>query len=275
MQKLKNSNRRIQCPDKMNEIVQTRTKRWEKSRRRTHKQLYWFTLPQGLHPVFIATLARKIPLTTLNCTQLQSWTLVSPCKITNHFWITKLTPCSPKNLDYNNAKPYSITKTQLNQRITIIQTKNSILESKQVQELSKETSWYSEKEIQCTTSKNTSGTIQNQGFWFSKKTSLNFKKPSSFIPHQNLVNLVWNSLLCIVHKSLSKPQVFKTWNTQTIFKKIVNSVMCRTWISRFHEKWIGLFSAKNWIFENNLSQKLLLNLLLVFKYVLIVSRSLF
>jgi len=60
------------------------------------RQLYWFTLPQGLHLVFLAALARKIPLTTLNCTQLQPRTLLAPCKITKHLWITKLTPYNPK-----------------------------------------------------------------------------------------------------------------------------------------------------------------------------------
>jgi len=60
------------------------------------RQLYWFTLPQGLHPAFLATLIRKISLTTLNCTQSQSITVLTPYKITNHLWISELTPYNPK-----------------------------------------------------------------------------------------------------------------------------------------------------------------------------------
>jgi len=51
-----------------------------------------------------------------------------------------------------------------------------------------------------------------------KQTSLIFEKPSNFVSLRNVVNLVRNSLLCIVRKSLSKAQVFKMWNIQIVFK---------------------------------------------------------
>jgi len=51
-----------------------------------------------------------------------------------HHWILKLSPCSPKYLDYTNVKPYNITIIQLESKIKLI-VQYATLESKQVQVL--------------------------------------------------------------------------------------------------------------------------------------------
>ena len=59
------------------------------------EQLYWFTLPQGLRPIFLATLARKI---SLLITQLYTLTIKNTsCTLQdqNHHWVFKFASYKP------------------------------------------------------------------------------------------------------------------------------------------------------------------------------------
>jgi len=78
------------------------------------KQLYWFTLSQVWHPLFLATLARKISIWN---TQLYTLTIRNTsCTLQdqNNLYIFKLAPSRPKFSEFTNTKPYSITNANLN-----------------------------------------------------------------------------------------------------------------------------------------------------------------
>jgi len=52
----------------------------EGSRTAEHNQLYWFTLPQGLHLVSFTPQAKKISLTLVNCLHTNNYTILTPHK---------------------------------------------------------------------------------------------------------------------------------------------------------------------------------------------------